>query len=269
MDDTAHAASAGAAPAIDDPLADTDPNPAYLAALAGALGLAEEARVFDLARAIANPKRGDLVSALLCHELASCHRLMMRFADVAGYSRMVARDEEGTLRTLGLYRAIFSDLIAEHDGRVFSAAGDSVLAEFASAVQSVRAGVAIQRALQRRNADLPTTQRMEFRVGINLGDVVADGGDLLGDGINVAARLKEVAPPAGICISGALREQTEGKLTFPLVALGPQTLKNIPRPVTSIASTGRPTARPRRGCWAPPRPACRTSRRSRCCRFPT
>jgi TolB-like protein/class 3 adenylate cyclase len=153
-------------------------------------------------------------------------------ADVAGYSRMVAHDEEGTLRTLGLYRTIISDLIAEHDGRVFSAAGDSVLAEFASAVQSVRAGVAIQRALQRRNADLPTTQRMEFRVGINLGDVVADGGDLLGDGINVAARLQEVAPPAGICLSGALREQTEGKLTFPLVALGPQTLKNIPRPVT-------------------------------------
>ena len=128
-------------------------------------------------------------------------------ADVVGYSRLMEQDEEGTLRTLGLYRAIFSDLIAEHDGRIFSTGGDSVLAEFASAVQSVRAAVAIQWALQRRNADLPTAQRMVFRVGINIGDVVADGGDLLGDGINVAARLQEVAPPAGICISGALQEQ--------------------------------------------------------------
>jgi TolB-like protein/class 3 adenylate cyclase len=153
-------------------------------------------------------------------------------ADVAGYSRMVAHDEEGTLRTLGLYRAVIAELIAEHDGRVFNAAGDSVLAEFASAVQAVRAAVAMQRALQRRNADLPAALRMEFRVGLNLGDVVAEGDDLLGDGINVAARLQELAPAAGICLSGALREQTEGKLTFPLVALGAQTLKNIPRPVT-------------------------------------
>jgi TolB-like protein/Flp pilus assembly protein TadD len=90
----------------------------------------------------------------------------------------------------------------------------------------------MQRALQRRNADLPAAQRMEFRMGLNLGDVVAEGGDLLGDGINVAARLQELAPPAGICISGALRDQTEGKLTFPLTSLGGQTLKNIPRLVT-------------------------------------
>ena len=160
------------------------------------------------------------------------HLAAILAADVAGYSRMVAHDEEGTLRTLGLYRAVIADLIAEHDGRVFNAAGDSVLAEFASAVQALRAAVALQRALQRRNADLPAAQRMEFRVGINLGDVVAEGTDLLGDGINVAARLQELAPPAGICISGALREQTEGKLSFPLVALGAQALKNIPRPVT-------------------------------------
>src|SRR5262249_20787186 len=112
-------------------------------------------------------------------------------ADVAGYSRMVAEDEEGTLRTLGAYRGIIADLVAEHGGRIFGTAGDSVMAEFASAVQAVRAAVAMQLALQRRNADLPHGKRMEFRIGINLGDVVAQGDDLLGDGINVAARLQE------------------------------------------------------------------------------
>ena len=152
-------------------------------------------------------------------------------ADVAGYSRMVAEDEEATLRTLGAYRVLIGDLIAEHGGRIFGTAGDSVVAEFASAVQAVRAAVAIQRALQRRNADLPVGRRMEFRIGINLGDVVAEGDDVLGDGVNIAARLQEVAAPAGICLSGAVREQIEGKLDFPLTALGERTLKNIPRPV--------------------------------------
>src|SRR5262250_1720012 len=109
-------------------------------------------------------------------------------ADVAGSSPMVAEDEEATLRTLGAYRTTIGDLIAEHGGRIFGTAGDSVIAEFASAVQSVRAAVAIQRALQRRNADLPVARRLEFRIGINLGDVVAEGDDLLGDGASVAAR---------------------------------------------------------------------------------
>src|SRR5207248_3335464 len=135
-------------------------------------------------------------------------------ADVAGYSRMVAEDEEGTLRTLRAYRSTIGDLIEEHAGRIFATAGDSVMAEFASAVQAVRAAVAIQRALQRHNADLAPGRRMEFRIGINLGDVIAEGGDLLGDGVNVAARLQEVAAPAGICLSGAVRDQIEGKLTF-------------------------------------------------------
>lgn len=152
-------------------------------------------------------------------------------ADVAGCSRMMAADEEGTLRVLAVYRGAISELIVEHNGRVFGTAGDSVIAEFASAVQAVRAAVAIQRALHRRNADLEQSQRMEFRIGINLGDVVAEGDDLLGDGVNVAARLQEVAAPAGICISGALRDQIENKLTFPVAHLGERTLKNIPRPV--------------------------------------
>jgi class 3 adenylate cyclase len=152
-------------------------------------------------------------------------------ADVAGYSRMVAEDEEATLRTLGAYRSTIGDLVAEHGGRIFGTAGDSIIAEFASAVQAVRAAVAIQRALQRRNAHLPVGRRLEFRIGLNLGDVVVEGADLLGDGVNIAARLQEVAAPAGICLPGAVREQVEGKLDFPLATLGERRLKNIPRAV--------------------------------------
>src|SRR5262245_32069415 len=152
-------------------------------------------------------------------------------ADVVGYSRLVAEDEEATLRMLGTYRAVIADLVREHGGRIFGTAGDSVVVEFASVVQAVRAAVAIQRALQRRNADLPPARRLEYRIGINVGDVVAEGDDLLGDGVNVAARLQEVASPAGICVSGAVREQTEGKLEFPLAPIGERSLKNIPRQV--------------------------------------
>src|SRR5262245_65943796 len=96
-------------------------------------------------------------------------------ADIVGYSRLIAEDEEGTLRTLGAYRAAIADLVREHGGRIFGTAGDSVIVEFASAVQSVRAAVAIQRALQRHNADLPPARRLEHRIGINVGDVIAEG----------------------------------------------------------------------------------------------
>lgn len=152
-------------------------------------------------------------------------------ADVVGYSRMVAEDEDATLRTLGTYRAAISDLVHEHGGRIFGTAGDSVIVEFASAVQAVRAAIAIQRALQRHNADLQVGKRLEYRIGINVGDVVAVGEDLLGDGVNVAVRLQEIAEPAGICISNAVREQTEGKLDFQVEPLGERSLKNIPRKV--------------------------------------
>jgi adenylate cyclase len=153
-------------------------------------------------------------------------------ADVAGYSRLMGADEEATLRTLDAYRRTISDLISEHAGRIFGSAGDSVIAEFSSAVQAVRAAVAIQRALVRRNADLPSERRMEFRIGVNLGDVMVDCDNLLGDGVNVAARLQGVADPGGICISGAVRDQIEGKLNFPLMSIGQRSLKNICRPVS-------------------------------------
>jgi adenylate cyclase len=160
-------------------------------------------------------------------------------ADVAGYSRLMSADEEATLRTLDGYRRTISDLISEHAGRIFGTAGDSVIAEFNSAVQAVRAAVAIQRSLDRHNADLPQDRRMEFRIGINLGDVMADGNNLL-DGVNVAARLEGVAEPRGICISGAVREQIEGKLKFALTPLGQRSLKNISRPVSGYPVDWQP-----------------------------
>jgi adenylate cyclase len=152
-------------------------------------------------------------------------------ADVVGYSRLMAADEEATLATLHAYRQTIGELVAEHGGRIFGTAGDSVVAEFPSPVQAVRTAVAIQRALNRRNADLAADHRMLFRIGVNLGDVVADGSDLLGDGVNVAARLQETAAPGGICIAGNVREQIAGKLAFPLAHLGERSLKNLPRPV--------------------------------------
>lgn len=161
-------------------------------------------------------------------------------ADVAGYSRLMSTDEEATLRTLDGYRRTMSDLISEHAGRIFGTAGDSVIAEFSSAVQAVRAAVAIQRALDRHNADLPQDRRMEFRIGINVGDVMADGDNLLGDGVNVAARLEGVAEPGGICISGAVRDQIEGKLKFALTPIGQRALKNISRPVSVYSVDWQP-----------------------------
>ena len=152
-------------------------------------------------------------------------------ADVAGYSRLMGADEEGTLNTLNLYRGVMTELIEEHQGRVIGTAGDSLLAEFGSAVQAVRSAVAVQRALDRRNADLDDARRMAFRIGINVGDVMVQGADLLGDGVNIAARLEQMAEPASIVVSGTVWEQIQGKLSFPCTYLGEQTVKNIARPV--------------------------------------
>jgi adenylate cyclase len=152
-------------------------------------------------------------------------------ADVAGYSRLMGVDEEGTLKTLTLYRGVITQLIDEHQGRVVGTAGDSLLAEFGSAVQAVRAAVAVQRALERRNADLADTRRMQFRIGINVGDVMVQGGDLLGDGVNIAARLEQMGEAGGILVSGTVWEQVEGKVAFPCAYVGEERVKNIARPV--------------------------------------
>jgi adenylate cyclase len=152
-------------------------------------------------------------------------------ADVAGYSRLMAADEEGTLATLNARRQAIDELIGRHHGRIFTTAGDSVMAEFASAVEAVRCAVAIQQENERRNADLPEPRRMRLRVGVNLGDVMVGGANLLGDGVNVAARLEGVAEPGGICISGAVYDQVRNKVDLGFDDLGEPALKNIGYPV--------------------------------------
>lgn len=124
-------------------------------------------------------------------------------ADVEGYSRHMSADEETALKTLKTYREIIDGLIARHDGRIFGAAGDSVVAEFGSAVEAVRCAMSIQEELRVRNAELVEDRQMMFRIGINVGDVMVEGDDLLGDGVNVAARLERLAEAGGICISGS------------------------------------------------------------------
>jgi len=152
-------------------------------------------------------------------------------ADVVGYSRLVAHDEDGTLRRLMDYRQIFEDFVGRGGGRIFNTAGDAVLAEFDSAVEAIRASMDIQEALKTRNAELPDERRMIFRIGISLGDVVQRDGDLLGDGVNIAARLQALAAPGGICVSRSVQEQVVNKVAIVFQDIGEQSVKNIPRPV--------------------------------------
>src|SRR5215204_801143 len=123
-------------------------------------------------------------------------------ADVAGYSRLMGQDEVGTLRTLAAHREIMDRLIAEHRGRIANTAGDSVLAEFPSVVDAVQCAVEVQKALAEATEGAPEDRRMEFRIGVHVGDVMLRGADLLGDGVNVAARLQALAAPGGVCVSG-------------------------------------------------------------------
>ena len=153
-------------------------------------------------------------------------------ADVVGYSRLIRADEEGTLAALNALRADLIDpKIADHHGRVFKLMGDGMLAEFASVVDAVRAAAEVHLAVAERNAVLPQDKRIEFRVGINLGDVVIDGDDIHGDGVNVAARLEGLAEPGGIYVSAAVYEQVRDRIDFPFEDLGEQEVKNIDRPV--------------------------------------
>ena len=163
-------------------------------------------------------------------------------ADAVGYSRLMAADEEGTAKILAAHRAVIDGIIGFHEGRIVGTAGDSVLAEFPSPVEAVRSAVEIQDALNTRNDSLSETQRLQFRIGINLGDVIMKGDDLLGDGVNVAARLESIAEPGGICISSGIYDQIAGKLNLGFVDIGAQSLKNIDRPihVYRVDRGGRP-----------------------------
>src|SRR5262245_53896770 len=149
-------------------------------------------------------------------------------------------DEEATLRLLAAHRAIVDSIIGLPDGRVVNTAGDSVLAEFTSPVEAVRAASEIQDALRTRNESLPEASRMVFRIGVHLGDVMIKGDDLLGDGVNVAARLQAMAEPGGICISASIFEQIEGKLSLRFQDIGEQNLKNIARTGRGLVLRGSP-----------------------------
>jgi class 3 adenylate cyclase len=152
-------------------------------------------------------------------------------ADIAGYSRLIAEDEEETLRRLGSYRQVTDDFIAKCGGRIFNTAGDAVLAEFPSAVEAVRCAIDIQESLRTRNMAYPPSRQMAFRIGITIGDVVERDGDLLGDGVNIAARLEGLAEVGGICVSRAVHEQVANKLSVQFADIGEQEVKNIPNPV--------------------------------------
>ncbi|NIS71917.1 MAG: tetratricopeptide repeat protein [Proteobacteria bacterium] len=152
-------------------------------------------------------------------------------ADVAGYGRLMAKDETATVKTLKAYRGIMTELIKQHRGRVVDSPGDNVLAEFTSVVDAVQCAVSVQKELQARNAELPEDRRMEFRIGINLGDVIEEEDRIYGDGVNIAARLESLADPGGICISKTAFDHIETKLPLGYEYLGEQTVKNIAKPV--------------------------------------
>ncbi|HMD65108.1 MAG TPA: adenylate/guanylate cyclase domain-containing protein [Stellaceae bacterium] len=169
--------------------------------------------------------------------MASTRRLAaILAADVAGYSRLMGADEEGTHERLKAHRRELVDpKISEHSGRIVKTTGDGMLAEFPSVVDAVRCAAEVQRAMIDREAGMPEDHRIRFRVGINLGDVIAEGGDIFGDGVNVAARLEALAAPGGICVSRVVREQIRDKLPYPLEDMGEQSVKNIARPVRAYA----------------------------------
>ena len=152
-------------------------------------------------------------------------------ADVKGYSRLMGADEETTVRILNAYKEMMSSLIQQHHGRVVDAPGDNVLAEFGSVVDAVRCGVEIQKELKTRNSELLENRRMEFRIGVNLGDVIEEGEQIYGDGVNIAARLESLSEVGGICISGTAFDHVENKLSLGYEYLGEQTVKNIAKPV--------------------------------------
>jgi adenylate cyclase len=165
------------------------------------------------------------------------HRVERRLAailaaDIAGYSRLMGEDEEGTLaRVKAIRRELGDPKIKEHRGRIVKTTGDGLLVEFASVVDAVRCAVEVQREMALRNADIPPAQRIELRMGSNLGDIIKDGRDIYGDGVNVAARVEALAEPGGIRVSRVVRDQVRDKLEFVFEDEGEQQVKNIARPV--------------------------------------
>jgi class 3 adenylate cyclase len=186
-------------------------------------------------------------------------------ADVAGYSRLMGADEAGTARALREHRAAADPLVAEHGGRIVKTTGDGVLIEFASVVGAVECALALQELAAERNSAIPDERRMEWRIGIHLGDVLVEGDDILGDGVNIAARLEGIAEAGGIYISEDAFRQVRGKIAAEFADLGEQSLKNTAHCASTAPARHRhPSSRQLR------QPSCRfpTSHRSRCCPSP-
>jgi class 3 adenylate cyclase len=185
-------------------------------------------------------------------------------ADVAGYSRLMQVDEEATVAALNDCRAVFKDKIDARQGRVVDAAGDSILAEFASVVEAVRAAVELQETLAQHGASVAEDRRKRFRIGVNLGDVISqDDGTISGDGVNVAARLEALSDPGGICLSESAHMHVDGKVGAAFADIGEHQFKNIAKPVRAYGARldeAQPTAA------AKPALTCSTSHRSPCCR---
>jgi len=165
-------------------------------------------------------------------------------ADVYGYSRLMGADEAGTLGTLRRYRASIAGLVERHDGRIVNTWGDAVIAEFPSVVEAVQCAVEIQQEISNQDSDAPHADRMQFRIGINLGDVMVDGSDIYGDGVNVAARLQELAEPGGVVISSSVYDQVHNKLSLGFDCLGQRQMKNVAPVVTYRVAMGSGAAGP-------------------------
>jgi len=165
-------------------------------------------------------------------------------ADVAGYSRLIGADESGTLQALKAIRAELIDpTITAHNGRLVKTTGDGLLVEFSSVVDALRCATEVQAGMTERNATAPADKRIEFRIGINMGDIVVEDGDIFGDGVNVAARLEALAEPGGICVSARVQEDAAGKLDLGFQDMGQQRLKNIARPIRAfMVATGAVSA---------------------------
>ncbi|MBB3020170.1 class 3 adenylate cyclase [Microvirga lupini] len=170
-------------------------------------------------------------------------------ADIVGFSRLIAEDEDGTLRQLAAYRNVLDDFVAHHGGRVFNTAGDSIMCEFDSAVEATRAAIDIQDYIRAQNLACAQDRRVQFRIGISVGEVVERQSDLLGMAVNIAARLETLAAPGGVCLSRAVHEAVSGQIAVPFIDIGERQVKNIPFPVHAF-TIGSPEAslptRPRR-----------------------
>src|SRR5215510_8119737 len=164
-------------------------------------------------------------------------------SDVAGYSRLMGQDEAGTARALREHRIAADPLVAEHGGRIVKTTGDGVLIEFASVVGAVECALALQKLAADRNASVPGERRLEWRIGVHLGDVLVEGDDILGDGVNIAARLEGIAEPGSICISEDTYRQVRGKIDTEFTDIGEQSLKNIARPL-GVYRVGSKSAQP-------------------------